>query len=77
MRASVGKLIKFGAQFADGNVPPPILAAVDQMGDRDHVEVVVDAIPNGARYQLVLEDGVLKLIGVGVQQAMGALGGGF
>jgi hypothetical protein len=77
MRASVGQLIKFGAQFANDSLPPEILAVVDQMGDRDHIELVVDAIPNGARYQLVLEEGILKLIGVGIQQAMGAIGDGF
>jgi hypothetical protein len=76
MRASVGQLIKFGSQFDGGSEIQQLLGAVDEMGDRDHVEVVVDAIPNGAKYQLRIEDGILKLIGIGVQQAMGG-GGGF
>jgi hypothetical protein len=75
MRASIGQLIKFGAQFNDDPAMQQLLGVVDKMGDRDHVEVLVEAIPNGARYKFRLEDGLLKAVGFGIEQAMG--GGGF
>jgi hypothetical protein len=74
MRFSVGQLIKFGANFNDDPQFQDLLPVIEQMGDNDHVEVVVEAIPNGARYKLGLEDGILKLIGVAAQKAMA---GGF
>lgn len=75
MRASVGQLIKFGAQFNNDPEVQQMVGVVNQMGDRDHVEVLVSAIPNGARYSIRVEDGILKMVGFGVQKAMA--GGGF
>jgi len=74
MRFSVGQLIKFGANFNDDAQFQDLLPVIEQLGDNDHVEVVVESIPNGARYKLSLEDGILKLIGVAAQKAMA---GGF
>lgn len=70
MRVSVGQLIKFGAHFNNDPELQQLLPAIEQAGKRDHVEVVVEAIPNGARYKLKFEDGILKIIGVFAQKAM-------
>jgi uncharacterized membrane protein len=49
----------------------------DQAPGRDHVRVVGQVIPNGLRYRIEAEDGVLRLIGVAAAHAPQAgIGGG-
>ena len=44
---------------------------------RDHVRIVVQPIPNGARTRIEAEEGVLRAIGMAVMQAqMQAAGAG-
>lgn len=73
---SVGQLLKFAAA-ADPQSPQAAIlgAAAREIGENDHVNLTVQAVPNGSRMRIEIESGVLKLIGK-AGQAMSALGAG-
>ena len=64
-------------EFADSIESNPIVSGLAQSlavsGGKDHVQVRTSAIDNGVTYRFLIEEGVLRLVGQGVQ--MGAAGG--
>ena len=64
-------------EFADSIESNPIVSGLAQSlavsGGKDHVRVRTTAIENGVTYRFLIEEGVLRLVGQGVQ--MGAAGG--
>ena len=64
-------------EFADSIESNPIVSGLAQSlavsGGKDHVQIRTSTIENGVTYRFLIEEGVLRLIGQGVQ--MGAAGG--
>ncbi|MGA2798674.1 MAG: hypothetical protein ABSE63_13915, partial [Thermoguttaceae bacterium] len=61
------KIAKFVSAVADDEqakaVADKIAASLEQSGGKDHLTIVTEPIPNGARVRVELEEGILKAMG--------------
>lgn len=73
MSVSLAAVMKVAAAFADEEEAPQVKMISDmleaQSGNLDHLRFEGEMIPNGVRYRLEVEEGVLKAIGAGVGYA--------
>jgi len=81
MTIALQKIMEVAATFADEEDKPNLEKIADMLENnvegRDHVRVVVQPIPNGARTRIEAEEGVLRAIGMAVMQSqMQAAGAG-
>jgi len=71
---ALASIAKFAAKVADEEVKPVaamIAAALAEAGGKDHVRLTSTPIPGGVRSRLELEQGVLKVLGMAGQMAVG------
>jgi hypothetical protein len=69
---SIAKLVgELAEDFTAKMVASSISAALESAGDDDHITVVGDAIPNGVRYRLTFQKGILKVLGMAPRMAGG------
>ena len=71
--SAIGNLLELIGTSEEADIPPELIAALKQAGDRDHVLISTDAIPNGMKIRFTIEGGVLKVIGAAAKAA-GAAG---
>ena len=81
MTFALQQIMEVAATFADEEDKANLEMITDMLGNnvegRDHVRVVVQPIPNGARTRIEAEEGVLRAIGMAVmQKKMQAAGAG-
>jgi hypothetical protein len=80
VNVSLGRIFKFAASKGDEPQVAAMAEALAESDGEDHVTLTVVPVTNGQRVRLLLEEGVLKLIGqagkMSQAQAAGA-GGGF
>ena len=64
-------------RIVEGAVPPEdlgpgvlIVQMLKQAGQNDHLIVTIEAVPNGMRTRVQLEEGMLKVIGAAVNMVM-------
>ncbi|MCA9229819.1 MAG: hypothetical protein KDA57_04150 [Planctomycetales bacterium] len=82
MTFSLGQIMEFAATVAEEEAQPMIEMISNMLASeangRDHVRIVTQPIPNGARTRIEIEEGALRSIGMAVQQAqMQGSGAGF
>lgn len=82
MTFSLGQIMEFAATVAEEEAQPMIEMISNMLASeangRDHVRIVTQPIPNGARTRIEIEEGALQPIGMAVQQAqMQGSGAGF
>ncbi len=66
----VGDLAEdFGVEIAAS----AIASALENAGSDDHITVVGNAIPNGVRYRITLQKGILKILGMIPDMALGGM----
>lgn len=81
MSISIANIIQFAAKAGEAMgqplpLPPPVLAGIAQNADKTHLRITADGIPDGVKYQVIVEEGILKLAPLPMQMMMGAMGGG-
>lgn len=69
-------ILKFAASVDPNNEIFPELVKVLEKSSKDKINVVSKIIKNGSSVRIQVEEGVLQLIGVGVEKAKGLLPGG-
>jgi hypothetical protein len=74
---SIGSLLEIIGESEDADIPAELIAALKQAGEQDHVLISAEAIPNGMKTRLMIEGGVLKVIGAAAKAAGAAGQGGF
>ena len=80
VNVSLGRIFKFAAAKGDEPQVAALAEALAESEGEDHVTLTVTQITNGQRVRLVLEEGVLKLVGQAgkmSQEPAGAGAGGF
>jgi len=83
MTFALKQIMEVAASLADERDKPNIQMVAEMLANiadgRDHVRIVVQPIPNGARTRIEAEEGVLRAIGMAVMQAQmeAASAGGF
>ena len=70
----MGKLVAFAAEQEGDPTAAMIAQLLAQHAGKDHVKLTVTGIPNGFKYRLEAEEGVLKALGK-AGAAAGGLGG--
>jgi hypothetical protein len=64
---AIGNLLETISASQAAEIPQELIAALKQAGDRDHLLISSEAIPNGMKSRLTIESGVLKVIGAAVK----------
>jgi hypothetical protein len=73
---AIGRLVEGWASQEELGPGALFLGMLKQIGEDDHITVAVHPIPNGMRVRWELEEGILQLIGFGLQGAMAQMGPG-
>jgi hypothetical protein len=68
--SAIGRIVEGVAEGEDLGPGAMVLQVLKQIGEKDHLTITVEAVPNGMRTRFEIEEGILKLIGVAVQAAM-------
>ena len=66
---ALGKIVQFAAAQVDNPKVNLVADAFAQAEGKDHARITARAVPNGVRYRLEVEDGVLKAIGTATSAA--------
>ncbi len=79
VNVSLGRIFKFAASKGDEPQVAMLAEALSESDGADHVTLTVTPVANGQRVRLLIEEGVLELIGHAgkLSQAQGAGAGGF
>ncbi len=77
MNISLKPIISFAAAMEDSPALRAMNAALREVGDKDHVRLMIKSIPSGASYRLEVEEGVLQAVGQAATAASGGNSGGF
>lgn len=81
IRIAVKPIAKFLAEVGEDRQVKATAAMVagilDKSGDKDHIIVTTQPIPQGVRLRLEVEEGLLKALGSSVGPLLGGMGGGF
>ena len=74
---AIGSLLEVIGASEEADIPAELIAALKQGGDKDHLLISAEAIPNGLKTRLTVEGGFLKVIGAAAKTAGGAGQSGF
>jgi hypothetical protein len=76
LQVALTPIIRFASSVEEAPQLQIILDSLTKSGGRDHLTISATSIPNGVKYRVDVEEGILQAIGQGVKSAAGG-GGGF